>query len=86
MQLYLFLLLCSQWLDPSSETEKGNLPVAYYSPPESAASNAARLLGVDMKAMEKAMCTHTTLTHGEVIVSPVGAQQAKDVRDAFVKG
>jgi myosin-7 len=68
------------------ETEKGNLPVAYYSPPESAPSNAARLLGVDMKAMEKAMCTHTTLTHGEVIVSPVGAQQAKDVRDAFVKG
>ena len=52
----------------------------------SGASQAAALLKVDVKGLEKAMCTHSTLTHGEVIVSPVNGSTARDVRDAFVKG
>ena len=36
--------------------------------------------------MEKALCTRTTITHGETIFSPVNARVANNVRDAFVKG
>ena len=65
--------------------EKQNLPVAYFER-QAGASQAAALLKVDVKGLEKAMCTHSTLTRGEVIVSPVNASSARDVRDAFVKG
>lgn len=36
--------------------------------------------------LEKALCTRTTITHGENIVSPLSAAVACNVRDAFVKG
>ena len=69
----------------TAEVEKQNLPVAYFER-QAGASQAAVLLKVDVKGLEKAMCTHSTLTRGEVIVSPVNASSARDVRDAFVKG
>lgn len=72
-------------LTNAAEVEKQNLPVAYFEK-QSGASQAAGLLKVEARGMEKAMCTHSTLTHGEVIVSPVNAATARDVRDAFVKG
>ena len=47
---------------------------------------AAHFLGVSPENLEKSLCTRTTLTRGETIVSPLGATQARDVCDAFVKG
>lgn len=36
--------------------------------------------------LEKSLCTKTTITHGETIVSPISRREANNVRDAFVKG
>jgi len=36
--------------------------------------------------LDKALCTHSTVTRGEVIVSPIKKEAAVGVRDAFVKG
>lgn len=47
---------------------------------------AAHFLGVSPESLEKSLCTKTTLTRGETIVSPLSASQARDVCDAFVKG
>jgi len=41
---------------------------------------------VSKEGLDKALCTHSTLTRGEVIVSPIKKVDALDVRDAFVKG
>lgn len=43
-------------------------------------------LKVSKDKLDKALCTHSTLTRGEVIVSPIKKESALDVRDAFVKG
>ena len=43
-------------------------------------------LKVSKEGLDKALCTHSTLTRGEVIVSPIKEVDAVDVRDAFVKG
>lgn len=47
---------------------------------------AAEFLKVKADLLEKALCTKTTLTRGETIVSPLNAVTARDVCDAFVKG
>ena len=47
---------------------------------------AAEFLGFSSDHLERAMCTKTTLTHGETIISPLSASSAQDVCDAFVKG
>ena len=65
--------------------EKKNLPTSYVENRE-AAESAAKFLGVDPNGLEKALCTKSTITRGETIVSPLGASSAQDVCDAFVKG
>lgn len=65
--------------------EKKNLPVAYLED-KTSAKLAAGFLGVDVGGLEAALCTKTTLTRGETIVSPLSSSQARDVCDAFVKG
>ena len=65
--------------------EKHNLPVSYIENKD-VATIAAKFLGVSPDGLEKSMCTKTTMTRGEVIVSPLSASQARDVCDAFVKG
>ena len=47
---------------------------------------APRTAGVDPDGLERALCTKSTITRGETIVSPLGASTAQDVCDAFVKG
>ena len=44
------------------------------------------VLKVSKEGLDKALCTHSTLTRGEVIVSTLKKVDAVDVRDAFVKG
>ena len=68
-----------------TEVEKRNLPVSFIENRE-ACQTAAEFLKVPADALEKALCTKTTLTRGEVIVSPLNAETAHDVCDAFVKG
>lgn len=46
----------------------------------------AEFLVVPPDALEKALCTRSTIAHGEVIISPVTCRVARNVRDAFVKG
>lgn len=47
---------------------------------------AARFLEVDSAGLAKALTSRTTFARGEVIVTLLSAEQAMDVRDAFVKG
>ena len=68
-----------------TEVEKKNLPTSFIENHE-AAEYAAKFLGVDPKGLEMALCTRSTITRGERIVSPLGASNAQDVCDAFVKG
>ena len=65
--------------------EKQNLPVAYMQD-KAPAQLASKFLGLSPEGLEKAICTKTTLTRGETIVSPLSAEKARDVCDAFVKG
>ena len=44
------------------------------------------LIKVSVGDLEKSLCTRTTITHGETIVSPIASREANNVRDAFVKG
>ncbi|XP_065887692.1 unconventional myosin-VIIa-like [Dysidea avara] len=67
------------------EKEEHNLPVAFIKTQEEV-KRAAGLLHVSKDGLDKALCTHSTLTRGEVIVSPLKKVAAMDVRDAFVKG
>ena len=53
---------------------------------EEVAHLAAKLLQVDGNELVKSLTHRTTFAHGEVIVTPLSAAQALDVRDAFVKG
>lgn len=41
---------------------------------------------VDEAGLNAALTTRTTFAHGETIKTPLSADQAMDVRDAFVKG
>ena len=68
-----------------TEVEKRNLPVSFIENKD-VAKSAAHFLGVLPDGLEKAMCTKTTVTRGESIVSPLGSSTARDVCDAFVKG
>ena len=74
---------------PSSNThteiEKQNLPVSYIEDRKTA-ELAAQFLGVPADMLERALCTRKTITRGEEIVSPLSAETAQDVCDAFVKG
>ena len=65
--------------------EKKNLPTSFIENHE-AAEYAAKFLGVDPNGLEMALCTKSTITRGERIVSPLSASSAQDVCDAFVKG
>lgn len=65
--------------------EKKNLPTSFIENRQ-AAEYAAKFLGVDPNGLEKALCTKSTVTRGETIVSPLSAVNAQDVCDAFVKG
>lgn len=65
--------------------EKHNLPVSFIKE-KGVVKIAAQFLGVSTDGLEKSLCTKTTLTRGETIVSPLSAYQARDVCDAFVKG
>ena len=47
---------------------------------------AAKFLGVDPDGLERALCTKSTVTRGESIISPISSASAQDVCDAFVKG
>ena len=69
----------------SAEVEKRNLPTSFIENHE-AAEYAAKFLGVDRDGLEMALCTKSTITRGERIVSPLSASSAQDVCDAFVKG
>lgn len=68
-----------------AEVEKHNLPVAFINNHD-VCDIAAKFLGVSSSGLDKALCTRTTVTRGETIVSPLSASQARDVCDAFVKG
>ena len=68
-----------------AEVEKRNLPVSFIKNQE-VCKDAAFFLGVSAEGLEKSMCTKSTLTRGETIISPLSASQARDVCDAFVKG
>ena len=46
----------------------------------------AKLLQVDNDQLVEGLTSRSTLTRGEMIITPLSAQQACDVRDAFVKG
>lgn len=46
---------------------------------------ASKLLGVDRKALESALCSQTRVTRSEKIRSPVNVRQAADNRDALAK-
>jgi len=46
---------------------------------------ASKLLGVDRKALESALCSQTRVTRTERIRSPVNVRQAADNRDALAK-
>jgi len=48
--------------------------------------NVAKLLQVDNDQLTEGLTSRSTLTRGEMIITPLSAAQAKDVRDAFVKG
>jgi myosin-7 len=65
--------------------EKHNLPVSFIEE-KGVVKSAAQFLGVTPESLEKSLCTKTTLTRGETIVSPLSSSQARDVCDAFVKG
>ncbi|XP_065177890.1 unconventional myosin-VIIa-like [Sycon ciliatum] len=67
------------------ETEIHNMPASELANMDVCAT-AARLLQVDPSKLAVALTSRTTLAHGEVIVTPLSADQAMDVRDAFVKG
>ena len=67
------------------ETEKQHLPVAFIKNKEMARV-CAEFLAVPPDALEKALCTRSTIAHGEVIISPISSSVACNVRDAFVKG
>lgn len=45
----------------------------------------AKMLEVNQKGLSDALTTKSTVTHGEIIVSPVPKDKAMDMRDAFVK-
>ena len=83
--LCLTLVLCLVSLFLMLETEKHNLPVAFIKNKEMARV-CAEFLAVMPDALEKAMCTKSTIAHGEVIISPISSSVACNVRDAFVKG
>ena len=68
-----------------TEVEKQNLPVSYIEDRKTA-ELAAQFLGVPADMLERALCTRKTITRGEEIVSPLSAETAQDVCDAFVKG
>ncbi|CAE7363744.1 XI-D, partial [Symbiodinium pilosum] len=46
---------------------------------------ASKLLGVDRKSLESALCSQTRVTRSEKIRSPVNVRQAADNRDALAK-
>jgi myosin-7 len=46
----------------------------------------AKLLQVDADPLSEGLTNRSTLTRGEMMVTPLSATQARDVRDAFVKG
>ncbi|CAE7766969.1 XI-B [Symbiodinium sp. CCMP2592] len=52
---------------------------------ESSVEMASKLLGVDRKALESALCSQTRVTRSEKIRSPVNVRQAADNRDALAK-
>ena len=68
-----------------TEVEKQNLPVSYIEDRKTA-ELAAQFLDVPADMLERALCTRKTITRGEEIVSPLSAETAQDVCDAFVKG
>lgn len=41
---------------------------------------------VKQEQLVKALCTRSTVTQGETIISPISSATAVNVRDAFVKG
>ena len=73
------------YVSPLTEVEKKNLPTSFVENHE-AAEYAAKFLGVNADGLEMALCTKSTITRGERIVSPLSASSAQDVCDAFVKG
>eukprot|EP00913_Durusdinium_trenchii_P032471 g30400.t1 len=52
---------------------------------ENSMEMASKLLGVDRKALESALCSQTRVTRTERIRSPVNVRQAADNRDALAK-
>ena len=69
----------------TAEVEKRNLPVSFIENRE-VSNIVADFLGVSVDGLEQALCTKTTLTGGETIISPLSASSAQNVCDAFVKG
>eukprot|EP00731_Ephydatia_muelleri_P029534 Em0021g57a len=67
------------------ETEKANLPVAHIGNKDGT-TLAAAMLQVPAEGLEQALCNKSTVTRGEVVVSPISGSAAQDVCDAFVKG
>jgi myosin-7 len=47
--------------------------------------DACKLLMVDQEELANALTSRSTFTRGEVMVTPLSADDAADVRDAFVK-
>lgn len=53
---------------------------------KSIVQSTARLLEVSVERLTNALTTRTIFTRGDQVVTQMGAGQAMDVRDAFVKG
>ncbi|XP_066268057.1 unconventional myosin-VIIa-like isoform X2 [Branchiostoma lanceolatum] len=49
-------------------------------------SDSAKLMELNEEDLLNALTTHTLITRGESVTSPLNADQASDVRDAFCKG
>ena len=76
---------CSNNFILAAEVEKRNMPVAFIENKE-ITQVIAEILCVKPEQLEKALCTRSTVTQGETIISPVSSATSVNVRDAFVKG
>ena len=68
-----------------TEEERRNMPVSSIENHD-VAEVVAHVLQVPVDHLERAICKKKTITRGEEIISPLSADTAQDVCDAFVKG
>ena len=68
-----------------AEEERRNIPMSSIENYD-VAEVVARFLQVPVDHLERAICKKKTIMRGEEIISPLSAEMAQNVCDAFVKG